>query len=127
MATSMALALRLGRMAARVDPALSHVIRTGTCSSLKPHFLPNLEAIQHCRPVGNDQVNMITRHLDCDYVEFMLKRYLPDDVMRANGDLARHHTFALFGNTDQVHLQVGLCLRTELITSHGDRINLHFG
>ena len=70
------------------------------------------------RPIGQEHMNMILRHLPRQNHKLVFPCYLPDQISHSKCDLSPEHTFAIFRYPHQVNFEVMLRVRAESILSH---------
>ncbi len=75
------------------------------------------------RPVGHQHVNVVARHLPRQDRDFMLHRDLPNQVAHTKRHLAGKYLLPVFGNPHQVHLQIVLRVRAQLVPFHATTLH----
>lgn len=76
--------------------------------------------------IGNKHMYMINSYFTRNYLKLMFNCYLSEYISCSNRYLPLQHSFSIFGNPDQMDLQVGFGMGSYFVTSHSDRYKLFF-
>src|SRR5262249_1018997 len=77
----------------------------------------------HVGSISNQHVNVVAGHFSRKYADLVLHRDLPDQVAHTKRHLPRQHRLAIFRDPHQMHLQIVLRVRSQLVPFHATTLH----
>ncbi len=77
----------------------------------------------YVRSVPHKNVNVVARYLPRQDRDFMLHRYLPNQVAHTQRHLTRQHLPAVLRNPNKMHFQIALRVRAQLVSFHATTLH----